>query len=221
MTQTIFTEADVASLKASFDAAGQGHVFTFWDSLTSKQQQELYSQLVDLNVSRVIHIYDTAVNSLAASTSTQTATVEPLPANICESVLTADNSKIQEWRALGLKLIAEGKVAVILMAGGQGTRLGSSGPKGCYDINLPSGKTLFQLQAERIIKLQELARASHNVKQNVSIPWYIMTSGRTHGPTYSYFENNNFFGLNKENVFFFEQGKPFAWIYAGGEAPLS
>lgn len=84
--------------------------------------------------------------------------------------------------------------------------MGSSAPKGCYDINLPSGKTLFQLQAERIIKLQELARASHNVQQDVIIPWYIMTSGPTHGPTFSFFESNNFFGLSKENVFFFEQG---------------
>ncbi|KAJ2959906.1 hypothetical protein NQZ79_g4718 [Umbelopsis isabellina] len=206
MTQTIFTEADVTSLRASFDAAGQGHVFTFWDTLTSEQQQALYSQLVELDVARVNQIYDTAVKSVAASASTQAATVEQLPAEVCESVLTADQSKIQEWRDLGLKLIAEGKVAVILMAGGQGTRLGSSAPKGCYDINLPSGKTLFQLQAERIIKLQELARASHNVQQEVIIPWYIMTSGPTNGPTYSFFEKNNFFGLSKENVFFFEQG---------------
>jgi UDP-N-acetylglucosamine/UDP-N-acetylgalactosamine diphosphorylase len=83
MTQTIFTEADINSLRASFDAAGQGHVFTFWDALTSEQQQELYSQLVNLNVTRVNQIYDTAVKSIAASTSTQAATVEPLPADVC------------------------------------------------------------------------------------------------------------------------------------------
>jgi len=135
----------------------------------------------------------------------ETPVVEPLPESATASILDSPGSSIQSWHDSGLDLIGKDEVAVVLMAGGQGTRLGSSAPKGCFDVGLPSKKSLFQLQAERILKVQELA-AKKASKSEAVVPWYVMTSGPTRAPTQQFFEEHNYFGLKKENVLFFEQG---------------
>ena len=99
-----------------------------------------------------------------------------------------------KYRAIGLDAIANGEVGVILMAGGQGTRLGCSGPKGEYDIGLLSHKCLFQLQAERLIRTEEMAfektgkreLLSHSYRIESRVFWYVMTSPMTHTDTLSY-----------------------------------
>lgn len=90
------------------------------------------------------------------------------------------------------------------MAGGQGTRLGFAHPKGMYDIGLPSHKSLFRVQGERIRKLQDLAKNLTGKEGHVT--WYIMTSEHTMEPTRAYFRENDFFGLRDENIVMFEQG---------------
>ncbi|MCO5557784.1 hypothetical protein L7F22_011355 [Adiantum nelumboides] len=88
----------------------------------------------------------------------------------------------------------------------QGTRLGTSDPKGCFSIGLPSGKSLFQLQAERIVQVQTLASLSTSNGRKVRITWYIMTSPFTTEATQQFFERHKYFGLEQEQVIFFEQG---------------
>lgn len=72
---------------------------------------------------------------------------------------TEDNVDMRRWWREGLQLVADGKVAVVVLAGGQSTRLGPSAPpvKGMVDLGLPDGKSLFQQQAERLLLVQELA----------------------------------------------------------------
>ncbi|KAG0264485.1 UDP-N-acetylglucosamine pyrophosphorylase [Mortierella polycephala] len=197
---------NVQQLKQRYQAAGQGHLLAFYDDLNEEEQKKLLDQLETLNVERVNRIHQKATTCPSPMLNNQAALLAPLPEECFDSILEASKDKIQEWQTIGLNQISQNKVAVILLAGGQGTRLGSSAPKGCYDINLPSSKSLFQIQAERILKLQQLAQQQPGAVENVTIPWYVMTSGPTRPATVAYFQENNYFGLSSSNIVFFEQG---------------
>lgn len=78
--------------------------------------------------------------------------------------------------------------------------------QGCFDIGLPSGKTLFQLQAERIQRLQALAERFVGADAgSCRILWYILTSAATHAATLDFFEEHAFFGLDRSQVCVFQQ----------------
>ncbi|KAI9848303.1 MAG: UDP-N-acetylglucosamine pyrophosphorylase [Sclerophora amabilis] len=199
------TKEELEGLQAKYKEASQDQVFAFYDGLSKAEKGLLYEQLSNINPANINEITEKALNPPAASQEDKEPTVEPLPESATASILDSDKDDIEKWYSAGLDLIAEGKVAVVLMAGGQGTRLGSSDPKGCFNIGLPSEKSLFQVQGERILRLQYLAQKKHN-KEKVVLPWYVMTSGPTRIPTEKFFETNKYFGLEKENVSIFEQG---------------
>lgn len=199
--------ATFESLRKHYKAADQDHVLNFWDQLSISEQSSLLSQLEALDIDRVNRIFLKSV-SAEQETADQAGKdiIKPLPEDASGSAINAPETEA-EWRKIGLDAVARGKVGVLLMAGGQGTRLGSSAPKGCYDIGLPSHKSLFQYQAERIARLQTVAalECSKDVG-SVVVPWYVMTSGPTRRETESFFVSNSFFGLDPKNVIFFEQG---------------
>ncbi len=117
------------------------------------------------------------------------------------STATTDEAQLASLKGahdVGMKAVENGQVAALLLAGGQGTRLGFNGPKGMYDIGLPSGKTLFEFMAERIKKLVQLSG-----RGDKAIPFYIMTSPLNHKVTTEYFAKHDNFGID---VHFFPQG---------------
>ncbi|OCB87096.1 UDP-N-acetylglucosamine pyrophosphorylase [Sanghuangporus baumii] len=211
------SDARYAVIKARYDAAGQGHVFSFWDTLSRVEQSSLLDQLSVFDPGRVNEIHKAALKADEDTKHASPDAVEPLPNDVTENIVDAKKERVAEYRQKGLREIAEGRVAVLLMAGGQGTRLGSSDPKGCYDIGLPSHKSLFQLQAERIRRLQTVAEKETGTKEgSVRIRWYVMTSDPTHDATRKFFgwglngeklrkEVN--FGLDEDQVVFFKQGQ--------------
>jgi UDP-N-acetylglucosamine/UDP-N-acetylgalactosamine diphosphorylase len=198
---------EVKELQTKYANSKQEQVFSFWDSLSKTEQASLFAQLSNIDPEYINTIADKALNPKPQTQEEKEPKVEPLPENATASILDSKKDDLEKWYESGLSLVAEGKVGVVLMAGGQGTRLGSSAPKGCFDIDLPSKKSLFQIQAERISKVQTLAakKSGKDVK-DVVVPWYVMTSGPTRGPTEMFFEEHKYFGLQKENVVVFEQG---------------
>ncbi|KAI9835587.1 MAG: hypothetical protein M1819_002038 [Sarea resinae] len=198
------SEDELLKLRKQYEDAGQAQVFAFYDKLDAAEKETLYHQLSDIDPKHINEITERALHPPKAE-SDEPSILKQLPDSATASILDSKPEDLEQWYNLGLDLIAGNKVGVVLMAGGQGTRLGSSDPKGCFDIGLPSGKSLFQLQAERIWKVQQLAEKKHG-KENVVVPWYVMTSGPTRAPTEEFFAKHDFFGLKKENVIFFEQG---------------
>ena len=196
---------DVQKLRGKYEKANQDHVFAFYDELSTADKAALVDQLQSFHPDRINVLADKALHP-PKTESTKQPSIDPLPASASASLLDLDKDQIEQWYKSGLGLIADNKVAVVLMAGGQGTRLGSSDPKGCFNIGLPSNKSLFQLQAERIYKIQELAQKHSGLNTAAAVPWYVMTSGPTRKPTEKFFQENNYFGLPKENVIIFEQG---------------
>ncbi|KAL9638760.1 MAG: hypothetical protein Q9164_001350 [Protoblastenia rupestris] len=198
------TEQELNELRERYAKASQDQVFAFYEELSKAEKAGLYERLTSIDPNHINTITERALKP-SKDDNKEEAKLGPLPDSATASILDSESEDIDQWYNSGLDLIVKGQVAVVLMAGGQGTRLGSSAPKGCFNIGLPSQKSLFQIQAERIWKIQQLAEKKSG-KKNIVVPWYIMTSGPTRKTTEQFFEENKYFGLAKDDVVIFEQG---------------
>lgn len=101
------------------------------------------------------------------------------------------------YRSIGLQAIRDGKLCLLLLAGGQGTRLGFDKPKGCFNVGLTKDLYIFQLLIEHIMDVVRAADAY--------IPLYIMTSNINYQDTITFFEAHDYFGYDASYVHFFIQ----------------
>ncbi|XP_035523667.1 UDP-N-acetylhexosamine pyrophosphorylase-like protein 1 [Morone saxatilis] len=190
-------------VERSLESAGQSHVLQFWSELSEEDREGFLQELSQLDLDGLKEHCEGATRAAASPPASLDQNIEPVPPEFIGSVRRSDKRSLSEWENEGLLQISGNQVGVLLLAGGQGTRLGVQYPKGMYNVGLPSGKTLYQIQAERIHNIQELAGRKHGSK--CTVPWYIMTSEFTLAPTEKFFKENNYFGLEPSNIVMFEQ----------------
>ncbi len=178
----------IEQLRERFAAYGQEHVFRFWDALALEDRRALVRQALAIDLDELQHTFRrTQQLGGPAARKLAPAPVEALPAR------GGDPARRAEARARGEALLSEGRVAALVVAGGQGTRLGFDGPKGSFPIGPVSDRSLFELQAQKLRGARRRWRAA--------IPWYVMTSPATDEATRLFFAEHGNFGVPSEEVF--------------------
>jgi UDP-N-acetylglucosamine/UDP-N-acetylgalactosamine diphosphorylase len=187
------TRTDKA-LRAAFCEADQGHVFRFFDELPSDEQATLLGQLRAIDLKRVRRLIE---QHLAADDAEKSPALAPAPIVAVPST-EAERREEAKSRKAGEEALREARVAVLIVAGGQATRLGYDAPKGTFPIGPVSGKSLFQIHAEKVLALGR--------RYGKPVPLLLLVSPDNHATTRAYFEQHSFFGLDPKLVRFFEQG---------------
>jgi UDP-N-acetylglucosamine/UDP-N-acetylgalactosamine diphosphorylase len=167
---------------------GQEHVLCSWSELSDDQRRGLLAQIdrIDLELMRQLFAERGRTFKLPGAERIQPAPVVRVGA------------EEGPMRRLGEEALGRGEVAVILVAGGQGSRLGFEHPKGMFPIGPVSGKSLFQIHAEKTLALGR--------RHGRPIPFLVMTSPATNEEARAFFAKHQNFGLAEKQVHFFEQG---------------
>lgn len=183
------------ALRTQLIALGQLHVWEHCTSLKERERVKFMDVLSGLDFDALQKAIQKFLSPEACKE--ETSCLEP-PSYIPLLRPEGDVHVWEEARTLGESLLSSGKVAALTVAGGQGTRLGLSGPKGCFGVTPIRQKSLFQVFAEKIFAAQRRYKSRFY--------WLIMTSQANNEQTIQFFHDNHFFGLEENSIIFFEQG---------------
>ena len=175
--------------------AKQEQVFEHWDALGAAERRSLLDQIASIDFPEFIRLVQEGLGEepARASAAAELAPAEMIPLRAPPGPRDGEADRARA-RAAGLELLARGEVGIFLVAGGQGTRLGFEGPKGCFPLLPITGATLFQHFAEKIAALGR--------RVGRRIPWFIMTSPGNDAATREFFREMRRFGLDPDQVRF-------------------
>ena len=181
-------------INSELESLGQQHVLRFWNEIPAESQQRLANQIKEINFNQLSILVGEKDHSTDWGALADKA---ELPPAISLQQLKS-GAEFESADSAGRAALSNGEVAMVLTAGGQGSRLGFDHPKGMYPIGPISNRTLYQMIIEHL-----LARAQ---QFGTVIPLYIMTSPPTHDESLSFLEEHEFFGMAREHVKLFCQG---------------
>ncbi len=181
---------DIQNVKEKLKKYDQEHLIYFYDQLSTEEKNILVNQIRFTDFDFLNKLY---VNSYNDETI-ERSRISPIDYYVKNSLSEGDRNLYQN---IGENIIRDGKIGIITLAGGMGSRLGFKGPKGCYEIDIPPKKSLFEFICD---KLKDVKR-----KYGVYLKWYIMTSPSNDKETREYFERHHFFGYDQNKIFFFKQ----------------
>ena len=161
----------------------QSHVMRYMDELTADEKKNLVDQIDSLDLS---------VLGVDAAEE-ERGRFEPLFATTLEEI----EANREHYKEVGLQAIREGKVGAVLLAGGQGSRLGFDKPKGTFNIGVDHDLYIFECL---INNLMDVVKEAHTW-----VPLFIMTSVDNKKDTIDFFREHNYFGYSDDNVWFFAQ----------------
>lgn len=182
---------DYSGAREILEKHQQWHVLQFWNRLDAAQRARLLRQIEAMDF-RAVESIRAMLAKGAGTAHAAAGTLAPAP------VLSLRPGDAAGARRAGEEAIRKGQVGVILVAGGQGTRLGYDGPKGTYALAPVSNASLFAIHARKILSLEQ--------RLGGEIPFYIMTSEANDADTRQFFAQNGCFGLGPDRVKFFIQG---------------
>jgi UDP-N-acetylglucosamine/UDP-N-acetylgalactosamine diphosphorylase len=187
---------DREDLVARLRPFGQDHLLRFWDEIEDAGRRRLASQIATVDLDQIARLYKRGAGSQDWAAMARRATPPP-------ALRLAGSRRSGRWsptdaRERGIEALKAGKVGVLLVAGGQGSRLGFDHPKGMFPIGPVSGASLLQIHFEKA-----LAAAR---RYGASVPVYMMTSPVTHDEQVAFLEEHKQFGLPADDVVLFCQG---------------
>ena len=171
----------------------QSHLYAHLEKLDPAKKQDLLKEISQINFQEL----DSIIQKSNSPENQKIEGIQPAP----YIRLPQDIEEKKEWQKaynIGEEILKQGKVCALVVAGGQGTRLGWNGPKGTFPVTPIKQKSLFEVFAKKI----QAAR----LRYGQEIPWLIMTSQINELPTKNFFKENNYFGMDEKSILFFCQG---------------
>ncbi|MBE5946961.1 MAG: UDPGP type 1 family protein [Lachnospiraceae bacterium] len=175
-------EQEIRSILTKYN---QEHLLNFYEELSEQDKNKLLSQIDSIDWS--------FTDYLSNGNRKKESIITPIDAVSLDKIELSRDKYYQ----IGVETIKSGKLCLLLLAGGQGTRLGYDKPKGAFNMGINKDLFIFQLLIEHTLKIVN--------ETDTWIHLFIMTSDINHDDTVSFFNEHNNFGYKSEYLHFFIQ----------------